>query len=1019
MEGVKKFFSLDRLFDKWHLVLLVSFSLVIAYFLVRFLDNQNPVVLQVGNQELRVEDLRQKLELGLDYGNQPEDTANAIIDMEAIRQVNAGLGIIPTESDIEQYLGNYTDKALAENIVLQKNLYKYATESRMLKQYYGEYQGQVFIFPFDTMDGSLDQERKDYAYTKAQEYFTEIQTGENPNQVLAAIKADTRLQPGSDSDNSSASLDIDSSENLEDIYGINYPEILDELWRLDSPGLKDIVMISQVDSESGEEYYSQYFYFINITNFKAPRLDIQSEYQQAIDKLLTESYNFEPDKIKQIGFSGLNNIAGRLKGSLIPNVYASAAKNHQAGPSIFKQITKYKTKRSKILKTFGDISGRVLDPDGYAAPGSIVRLKYKNVENPNCLKCDSAFVDIGKAGSTKGKGLGDESAPRVDYRKVNAGVLYNTTEMQGYHDYVELITDSNGYYSLSSIDLLIDCNRHITEHGGGIAVEIAVEVVNQYKDELTLNQPVQTMQVGGSSKLRFTQTNQKKSNLASKLLKGLEFKLGKRVEAADNNQVLVFGDSIANGISSVLDEYLPEGWSMTEDSDDLLSKDGRHAYNTSDNPSLSGLANAETVVASDAGEQADVVVISLGANDVPADASDLSGSNGYANAMQDIISLFIDKQIILVGLYYEGSNYNNTVNAYLEGIAEANEGISYIDWDSMVSEDSSLGQGRDPHPSPAGYKQIAQAIGDYLNNTTPTEAGAEEIEAIEVSGVSAEALNDIPETMLWRYKKYSEEYCPGLDWTVIAGMYKKESNHGRYPNNTVAADGTVSNPIIGDVLTRSGERAIGPGQFLPSTWSSVGFDADGDGEVNAQDADDAIASSVRYICPGVGKNDNYKSAVAIYNGSSSYYTGVMNWSSRYKGTLSESLSITSAADAGGSSVNEGTSSADVKSNNDHVVKAPAIATRTRTTPRETPSGTSFNSRNSINPDLGGKPEDKPDPDPNPPETPDIEGKLPPLERPVISIKKYVGHSTDDLSDAQDSATAVKFYPGQSIVYQVV
>ncbi|MCA9349931.1 hypothetical protein KC853_02670, partial [Candidatus Saccharibacteria bacterium] len=59
--------------------------------------------------------------------------------------------------------------------------------------------------------------------------------------------------------------------------------------------------------------------------------------------------------------------------------------------------------------------------------------------------------------------------------------------------------------------------------------------------------------------------------------------------------------------------------------------------------------------------------------------------------------------------------------------------------------------------------------------------------------------------------------------------------------------------------------------------------------------------------------------------------------------------------------------------------------------------------------------------PDPPRSSEISNKPDDLgerERPVISIKKYVGHTVDDLSDAQDSATAVKFYPGQSIVYQV-
>ena len=50
--------------------------------------------------------------------------------------------------------------------------------------------------------------------------------------------------------------------------------------------------------------------------------------------------------------------------------------------------------------------------------------------------------------------------------------------------------------------------------------------------------------------------------------------------------------------------------------------------------------------------------------------------------------------------------------------------------------------------------------------------------------------------------------------------------------------------------TRVYDRAVGPMQFIPSTWSVVGVDADGDGQRNPQDIDDAALATAVYLCSG-------------------------------------------------------------------------------------------------------------------------------------------------------------------------
>ena len=62
-------------------------------------------------------------------------------------------------------------------------------------------------------------------------------------------------------------------------------------------------------------------------------------------------------------------------------------------------------------------------------------------------------------------------------------------------------------------------------------------------------------------------------------------------------------------------------------------------------------------------------------------------------------------------------------------------------------------------------------------------------------------------------------------------------------------------------------------QFIPSTWSVVGVDADGDGVRNPQDVDDAALGTAVYLCSGsddLGTDAGRRAAVFRYNHSQSY-----------------------------------------------------------------------------------------------------------------------------------------------------
>jgi hypothetical protein len=163
------------------------------------------------------------------------------------------------------------------------------------------------------------------------------------------------------------------------------------------------------------------------------------------------------------------------------------------------------------------------------------------------------------------------------------------------------------------------------------------------------------------------------------------------------------------------------------------------------------------------------------------------------------------------------------------------------------------------------------------------------------------ALRDIPALYLAAYQRAVEQRCPTLPWTVLAAIGKVESDHGRSrgavtqpdgqlvpPIIGVALDGTSGNRAIGD--TDGGlfdsdpvhDRAVGPMQFLPSTWAHAGVDATGDGRADPHNALDAAHAAARYLCEaGAGDPGRLRGAIWTYNNSWEYVDTVLGWAARY------------------------------------------------------------------------------------------------------------------------------------------
>lgn len=140
-----------------------------------------------------------------------------------------------------------------------------------------------------------------------------------------------------------------------------------------------------------------------------------------------------------------------------------------------------------------------------------------------------------------------------------------------------------------------------------------------------------------------------------------------------------------------------------------------------------------------------------------------------------------------------------------------------------------------------------------------------------------------------------------LNWSLLAGIGQVES--GNAHSTRVAPNGDTHPSILGPVLDSSGgfaaiadtdhgrydgnaswDRAVGPMQFIPSSWRRWARDGNGDGRRDPSNVFDASLGSAGYLCQGhdLAVPGQLGQAVYSYNHSWDYVRSVLAWTIAFR-----------------------------------------------------------------------------------------------------------------------------------------
>jgi len=279
----------------------------------------------------------------------------------------------------------------------------------------------------------------------------------------------------------------------------------------------------------------------------------------------------------------------------------------------------------------------------------------------------------------------------------------------------------------------------------------------------------------------------------------------------------------------------------------------------------------------------------------------------------------------------------------------------------------------EPVTLPGGETLVTSVIDQPASVTEPAPAqGARKGARTGTIAVAMAQGSDIPMSALAAYQRAAavvttaDRAC-ALDWTLLAAVGMVESDHGRLKSSRLDDSGKATPPIYGPALTApagdpapdtdagavdkltSGDRAVGPMQFIPSTWPLVAVDGDGDGVRDPQDIDDAALAAAVYLCSGdedLSTDAGKKAALTRYNRSEAYVSTVLKIAKGYSDSPYGGDDIELAAAPAHAEPNPGRPGQDVAKRADKrpakkkpgaIAPKPSAGTRPSNEPSPTPS----------------------------------------------------------------------------------
>lgn len=224
-------------------------------------------------------------------------------------------------------------------------------------------------------------------------------------------------------------------------------------------------------------------------------------------------------------------------------------------------------------------------------------------------------------------------------------------------------------------------------------------------------------------------------------------------------------------------------------------------------------------------------------------------------------------------------------------------------------EVASAGQDAEPSPAPT----FVEGGETYVAVPVRLVAKAEAQQQLSPKGtqlwrISSTSGHDLPVAARRAYEKAAgtmKRIRPGcgIRWWLLAGIGRVESDHGRYGGSRLGNDGVSRPQIRGIALNGVGpvaaihdsdngrldgdrvwDRAVGPMQFIPTTWAGFASDGDADGVATPNDIDDAALGAAKYLCGSASlrSESGMRSAVYRYNHSDYYVDLVMAFARGYE-----------------------------------------------------------------------------------------------------------------------------------------